>query len=137
MHTEPRSAWVDDDASAPIKDEKWAEKEYDEAYDCYFSGEWQKAERHIREAIQVNAFEPKYRLLSAQIYCARGWLSMAFSELHILKTQDPENAGARSLELLLKAKLKDKCTAPKPSNKPTEQPNSWRQAVQRAFAWLH
>jgi hypothetical protein len=134
MQTEPRSACPDANASAPEKDEKWAETEYDLAYDYYFKGDWQHAERHIRDAIQVNAFEPKYRLLSAQIYCARGWLSMAFSELHILKMQDPENGGARSLELLLKAKLKDKSFEPRRRVEPT---TGWRDAMQKAFAWLN
>jgi hypothetical protein len=109
--------------------EKWAEAQYDQAYDYYFKGDWLSAERHIRQAIEVCAFEPRYRLLCAQVFCARGWLSMALSELHTLKGIDPNNPGAHSLALLINAKMKDRAVAqPK---KQTSTGTSWK----AMFGW--
>lgn len=84
---------------------KWAAHQYDVAYDQYLSGNWAAAEKHARAAVDANPFEPQYRLLLAQTCCARNKLSVAWSELLILKRQDPHNAGAKSLEALLRRKI--------------------------------
>jgi predicted Zn-dependent protease len=84
---------------------KWAEQQYDMAYDHYFSGNWAEAQNHAKAAVEACPFQPTYRLLLAQIYCARDRLNLAWSELLILKQQDPENAGAKSLTILLKRKM--------------------------------
>ncbi|HEY9871272.1 MAG TPA: hypothetical protein V6D08_19080 [Candidatus Obscuribacterales bacterium] len=100
-----------DPADVPEQDEtlnyKWAAHQYDVAYDHYLSGNWAGAEKHARAAVDANPFEPQYRLLLAQVYCARNKLSVAWSELLILKRQDPHNAGAKSLEALLRRKIEE------------------------------
>jgi len=89
----------------PQDQDKVAENHYDEAYEFYFQGNWEAAEHHIREAVDIKPGEPRYRLLMAQTFCALDCLKEAAAELNILRNQDPGNAGAKSLELLLKAKL--------------------------------
>src|SRR4029453_5033296 len=81
---------------------KWAEQQYDIAYEHYFSGSWAAAQHHAKAAVEACPFQPTYRLLLAQIYCAQNRLNLAWSELLILKQQDPNNAGAKSLTILLK-----------------------------------
>ncbi len=115
-------------APLPVKDRKWAEREYDAAYECYFRGDWLTAEGHIRRALEVVENSPQYHLLAAQIYSARGWLSMALSELHSLKELDPHNPGAKSLELLLKSKLSEKSLKNSKSNK---RITGWRAVISR------
>src|SRR5262245_42227253 len=88
-----------------VRDSKWADRQYELAYDKYFEGDWLAAEQSLRDAIEVSPFDSRYRLLLAQVYCARGWLSMSFSELESLKNLDPGNNGAKSLELLLRNKM--------------------------------
>ncbi len=91
-------------ALSPAND-KWAEQQYDTAYEHYFTGNWAAAQNHAKAAVEASPFQPHYRLLLAQIYCARDRLNLAWSELLILKQQDPDNAGAKSLTILLKRKM--------------------------------
>ena len=117
------------DPEQPKKDERWAEQQYDMAYECYFDGNWHQAEKHLKEALAVSADDPRYRLLLAQVYSARGWLSMALSELTLLKRQDPKNAGAKSLEALLNTKIRDRdCELEKQAS----HSGIWRAFLQRA-----
>ena len=87
--------------------DKWAEQQYDTAYEHYFTGNWAAAQSHAKAAVDACPFQPHYRLLLAQIYCARDRLNLAWSELLILKQQDPDNAGAKSLTILLKRKMEE------------------------------
>jgi predicted Zn-dependent protease len=86
---------------------KWAEQEYDTAYENYFAGDWAAAEAHAKAAVDACPSQAHYRLLLAQSYCAMNRLNLAWSELLILKQQDPKNAGAKSLEHLLQRKMDD------------------------------
>ena len=89
----------------PQDEEKLAEQQYDEAYDYYYQGNWEAAEYHVKEAVDLKPGDPRYRLLLAQTFCALECLSEAAAELRILRNQDPANAGAKSLEMLLKSKI--------------------------------
>lgn len=93
-----------------IRDAKWADRQYELAYDKYFEGDWLGAESHLRDAIEISPFDSRYRLLLAQVYCARGWLSMSYAELEGLKNLDPDNSGAKSLDQLLRAKMQERQT---------------------------
>ncbi|GEM_PF-2891939 len=117
-----------------IRDEKWAEQQYERAYDYYFAGDWLSAERCLRDAIEVSAFEGRYRLLLAQVYCARGWLNMSYSELECLRNIDPDNAGIHSLEQLLKAKLKQRGEV---GRKKRSGHGVWNSVVQLSSALFH
>ena len=92
------------ESSGASNDLAWAEHQYDAAYELYFSGDWRQAELLLKNAIVISPFEAKYHLLLAQVYSARGWLSMALSELHYVKRMDPDNKSAKSLEGLIKTR---------------------------------
>ena len=89
----------------PQDEGRLAEQHYDKAYDHYFQGNWGAAKYHVKEAIDLNPGDPRFRLLLAQTFCALDCLSEAAAELRILRNQEPANAGAKSLEMLLKAKI--------------------------------
>ena len=122
------------ETAPPVKDKKWAERQYDSAYEYYFRGDWLAAEDYIRRAVDFDVREPRYHLLAAQVYCARGWLSMALSELHSLKELDPHNPSGKSLEQLLKSKMAMKTQKNSGSN---QQTAGWRSALERAVSWMH
>lgn len=117
-----------------VRDTVWAERQYETAYDFYFAGDWLSAERNLRDAIEVSPFESRYRLLLAQVYCARGWLSMSYSELESLKNLDPDNNGARSLENLLKTKMRERQAIPR---KRKTRKSGWRSMLALNFAWFN
>ncbi len=117
-----------------VRDEKWADRQYELAYDCYFEGNWLGAEQHLRDAIEVSPFDSRYRLLLAQVYCARGWLTMSFSELESLKNLDPDNHGAKSLEQLLRSKMQNREPA---TRRRKSQSSGWMSRLQLSFAWFH
>src|SRR5271154_340847 len=122
------------ETAPPVKDKKGAEKQYDSAYEYYFIGDWLAAEEYVRRAVQVDEQEPRYHLLAAQVYCARGWLSMAQSELHTLKELDPHNPSGKSLEQLLKSKMAVKTQKNSGNN---QQTAGWRAALERAVSWMN
>lgn len=117
-----------------LRDSKWADRQYELAYDKYFAGDWLSSEQYLRDAIEVSPFDSRYRLLLAQVYCARGWLSMSFSELESLKNLDPDNNGAKSLEHLLRNKMKERDASPR---KKVSQAPSWRSMLNFKVAWFN
>jgi tetratricopeptide (TPR) repeat protein len=117
-----------------IRDAKWADRQYELAYDYYFGGDWLSAEQLLREAIEVSPFDSRYRLLLAQVYCARGWLSMSFSELESLKNLDPDNSGAKSLEQHLRNKMRERNAAPR---KRSNRARGWRSFLNFQLSWFH
>jgi hypothetical protein len=144
MQAQSLSSEIPSEARDDEQNQKWAEAQYDLAYEYYFKGDWLSAEKHIRKAIEFNALEPRYRLLCAQVFCARGWLSMALSELNTLKGLDPNNPGAKSLAMLLKSKMEDRNSSSgnkavkKPDNKKSDtNETGWKSVLTKATAWMH
>jgi hypothetical protein len=136
MQAQSLTSEIPSQAGDDEQNQKFAEAQYDLAYEFYFKGDWISAEKHIRKAIEVNALDARYRLLCAQIFCARGWLSMAVSELHILKGLDPNNPGAKSLAMLIKAKSEDKRgSSPKKTAATTD--TGWKSVLSRATSWMN
>lgn len=117
-----------------IRDAKWADRQYELAYDYYFGGDWLSAEQLLREAIEVSPFDSRYRLLLAQVYCARGWLSMSFSELESLKNLEPDNSGAKSLEQHLKNKMRERNATPRKRN---ARARGWRSFLNFQLSWFN
>lgn len=117
-----------------IRDSKWADRQYELAYDYYFGGDWLSAEQLLREAIEVSPFDSRYRLLLAQVYCARGWLSMSFSELESLKNLEPDNSGAKSLEQHLKNKMRERNATPRKRN---TRARGWRSFLNFQLSWFN
>ncbi len=117
-----------------IRDAKWADRQYELAYDYYFGGDWLSAEQLLREAIEVSPFDSRYRLLLAQVYCARGWLSMSFSELESLKNLEPDNSSAKSLEQHLKNKMRERNATPRKRN---ARARGWRSFLNFQLSWFN
>ena len=119
-----------------IRDSKWADQQYELAYDKYFEGDWLAAEQSLRHAIEISPFESRYRLLLAQVYCARGWLSMSFSELEGLRNLDPDNHGAKSLETLLRNKMRERQSVPRKRRRKGRS-SAWGTIFNFKLAWFH
>ncbi len=89
---------------------KWANKHLGRADDLLKKKRYQEAETAMKEAIRLVPQEPKYHNRLADIYLARGWKTLAMTEVQTalrLNASDPE---ARSLEVRLKALMKDQTT---------------------------
>lgn len=122
------------DLPCSIDTDKWAEQQYDLAYEYYFQGDWQAAENCVVSALRANPLDSRFRLLLAQVYCARGWLDMSLSELKLLQSQDPNNPGGRSLAALLKTKMTQQQLSI--ARKPVAS-GPWKSVVKRALWWLN
>lgn len=90
---------------------KWANKHLGRADELLKKKRYQEAETAMKEAIRLVPLEPKYHNRLAEVYLARGWKTLAMTEVQTalrLNASDPE---ARSLEVRLKALMKDQATA--------------------------
>lgn len=86
---------------------KWANKHLGRADELLKKKRYQEAETAMKEAIRLVPLEPKYHNRLAEIYLARGWKTLAMTEVQTalrLNASDPE---ARSLEVRLKAMMKE------------------------------
>ena len=99
---QPLSAVPDDSINF-----KWANKHLARADELLKKRRFQEAETAMKEAIRLVANEPKYHNKLAEVYLARGWKTLAMTEVQTslrLNASDPE---ARTLEVKLKALMKD------------------------------
>ncbi len=90
---------------------KWANKHLGRADELLKKKRYQEAETAMKEAIRLVPLEPKYHNRLAEVYLARGWKTLAMTEVQTalrLNSSDPE---ARSLEVRLKALMKDQASA--------------------------
>jgi curved DNA-binding protein CbpA len=105
--TQPLSATPGDDSI----NVKWANKHLGRADELLKKKRYQEAETAMKEAIRLVPLEPRYHNRLAEIYLARGWKTLAMTEVQTalrLNASDPE---ARSLEVRLKAMMKDQTGA--------------------------
>ena len=99
---QPLSAVPDDSINF-----KWANKHLARADELLKKRRFQEAETAMKEAIRLVPNEPKYHNKLAEVYLARGWKTLAMTEVQTslrLNASDPE---ARTLEVKLKALMKD------------------------------
>ncbi len=82
--------------------ESWAAKHSVRAEDCYKRKRFQEAETAIKEAIRLDANKVKYHCQLAEIYVARGWKTLAQTELQTALRLDPKDEAAKALEQKLK-----------------------------------
>ncbi len=105
-----------DDESINVK---WANKHLTRADDLYRKKRYQEAETAMKEAIRLVPADPKYHNKLAEIYLARGWKTLAMTEVQAALRIDPRDAFARSLEAKVKAAIKTQGTSPQPSKNKT------------------
>jgi curved DNA-binding protein CbpA len=85
---------------------KWANKHLARADDLYRKKKYQEAETAMKEAIRLVPTDPKYRNKLAEIYFARGWKTLAMTEVQAALRIDPRDAEAKSLEGKIKVAVK-------------------------------
>jgi len=82
---------------------KWANKHLTRADDLFRKREYREAEVAMKEAIRLVPQEPKYRNKLAEIYMARGWKTLAMTEVQAALRLNPKDQDAKNLEARLKA----------------------------------
>jgi len=85
---------------------KWANKHLLRADDLFKKKRYQEAETAMKEAIRLVPTEPKYRNKLAEIYLARGWKTLAMTEVQAALRIDPHDHMARGLEAKVKAAVR-------------------------------
>ena len=88
------------------RQENWAAKHSDRAKECMDRKRYQEAETAIKEAIRLDPNKVKYHVQLAEIYVARGWKTLALTEVQTALRLDPQDGDAKQLELKLKANQK-------------------------------
>ncbi len=96
---------------------KWAKKHLLRADDLYRKKKYQEAETAMKEAIRLVPNDPRYHNKLAEIYFARGWKTLAMTEVQAALRIDPRDPYSKTLEAKIKAAPK---TAPK-SNTQSQQ----------------
>ncbi|HEY9683125.1 MAG TPA: DnaJ domain-containing protein [Oculatellaceae cyanobacterium] len=92
----------------PTKDDeninvKWANKHLVRAEDLFMKKRYQEAETAMKEAIRLVPTEPKFRNKLAEIYIARGWRTLAMTEVQAALRIDPRDGDAKALEAKIRA----------------------------------
>jgi len=82
---------------------KWANKHLMRADDLFKKKRYQEAETAMKEAIRLVPNEPKYHNKLAEIYLARGWKTLAMTEVQAALRIDPHDHAAKGLEAKVKA----------------------------------
>lgn len=82
---------------------KWANKHLSRASDLFLRKRYQEAETAIKEAIRLVPQEPKYHNKLAEIYLARGWRTLAMTEVQAALRIEPRDAEAKNLEAKIRA----------------------------------
>jgi len=86
---------------------KWANKHLQRADELLKRRRYQEAETAMKEAVRLCPKEPRYHNKLAEIYHARGWNTLAMTEVQTSLRIDPRDAEARTLEARIKSTLKD------------------------------
>ena len=82
---------------------KWANKHLTRAEDLFMKKRYQEAETAMKEAIRLVPTEPKFRNKLAEIYLARGWRTLAMTEVQAALRIDPRDGDAKALEAKIRA----------------------------------
>jgi curved DNA-binding protein CbpA len=97
--------------------ETWAAKHSQRAMDSYKSKRFQDAETAIKEAIRLAPEKVSYHLQLAEIYLARGWKTLAQTEVQTALRLDPNDKDAKALDSKLKSKSPTGQKAPAAADK--------------------
>ncbi len=85
---------------------KWANKHLARADELLRRRRYQEAETAMKEAIRLCPKEPRYHNKLAEIYHARGWNTLAMTEVQTSLRTDPRDSEARTLEARIKQSQK-------------------------------
>ncbi len=86
---------------------KWANKHLERADELLKIKQYQEAEIAMKEAIRLVPKDPKYHNKLAEVYQARGWYTLAMTEVQTALRMDPRDSQARLLETQIKQKIKE------------------------------
>lgn len=86
---------------------KWANKHLERADELLKIKQYQEAEIAMKEAIRLVPKDPKYHNKLAEVYQARGWYTLAMTEVQTALRMDPRDTQARNLESGIKSKIKE------------------------------
>lgn len=86
---------------------KWANKHLSRAEDLFRLKKYQEAETAMKEAIRLVPQEPKYHNKLAEIYVARGWKTLAMTEVQAALRVNPKDGEAKVLEAKIRALTKN------------------------------
>ncbi len=87
---------------------KWANKHLSRADDLFRRRNYKEAETALDEAIRLVPTDPRYHNKLAEVYLARGWKTLAMTEVQSALRNDPKNAEAKNLEAKVKALAREK-----------------------------
>lgn len=96
---------------------KWANKHLGRADDLLKRRRYQEAEVAIKEAIRLVPKQARYHNKLAEIYHARGWNTLAMTEVQTALRADSRDSESRNLEARIKASIKEQ-EASRKSNAP-------------------
>lgn len=85
---------------------KWANKHVSRADDLFRRKKYQEAETAMKEAIRLLPQEPRYHNKLAEIYIARGWKTLAMTEVQAALRANPKDNEAKILEAKIRALTK-------------------------------
>ncbi len=85
---------------------KWANKHLNRAEDLFRRKKFQEAETAMKEAIRLVPLEPKYHNKLAEIYLARGWKTLAMTEVQAALRVNPKDNEAKVLEAKIRTLTK-------------------------------
>jgi curved DNA-binding protein CbpA len=91
---------------------EWAAKHSQRAVECMQRKKFPEAETAIKEAIRLDPNKAKYHVQLAEIYIARGWKTLAMTEVQAALRIDPNNSDAKNVESKLKSAQKPSETKP-------------------------
>jgi curved DNA-binding protein CbpA len=97
--------------------EQWASKHSQRAAEYIVRKKFQEAETASKEAIRLDPTRTKYRLQLAEIYLARGWKTLAMTEVQTAMRLDPDDSDAKAMESRLKSAMKTDAKAQEAAKK--------------------
>jgi len=86
---------------------KWANKHLERADELLKIKQFQEAEIAMKEAIRLVPKDPKYHNKLAEVYQARGWYTLAMTEVQTALRMDPRDNQARNMESQIKQRIKE------------------------------
>ncbi len=86
---------------------KWANKHLEKADELLKQKHYQEAESAMKEAIRLVPKDPKYHNKLAEIYLARGWYTLAMTEVQTALRSDARDSQAKMIEAQIKSKIKE------------------------------
>jgi curved DNA-binding protein CbpA len=85
---------------------KWANKHMSRADDLFRRKKYQEAETAMKEAIRLVPQEPTFHNKLAEVYIARGWKTLAMTEVQAALRANPKDGEAKVLEAKIRALTK-------------------------------